>query len=90
MTKKLYAKFSGSIQGIGFRYTAKDLADNLGIRGWVKNLTDGRVEVLAEGEEKILKNFLEKINQNFSVNIHDSEVQWSKPNGEFKNFSIEF
>ncbi|PIZ27735.1 acylphosphatase, partial [Candidatus Berkelbacteria bacterium CG_4_10_14_0_8_um_filter_42_34] len=46
--RQLQAYFTGRVQGVGFRYTAADLADELGIVGRVRNLQDGRVELLAE------------------------------------------
>ena len=58
MKKQLHLYYSGRVQGIGFRYTVQDIAASLKICGWVKNLIDGRVEVLAQAEEDILGGFL--------------------------------
>ena len=52
-------KIHGNVQGVGFRYHAKQAADDLGVFGWVKNESDGSVMLEAEGEEKILIQFLQ-------------------------------
>lgn len=82
--------YSGRVQGVGFRFTAEEVARDLGIVGWAKNLRDGRVEVLAEGEEATLKEFLEKIVQEMSTYIRHVEVSWERPTGEFNDFGIRF
>jgi acylphosphatase len=79
------------VQGVGFRYTVQDIALNLGIRGWVKNLKDGRVEVVAEAEEKKLKEFLERISRGpLGRYIEDMNISWEKPAMEFNDFEIAF
>ena len=90
MKKQVHVYYIGRVQGVGFRFTSEDVAGNLGICGWVKNLRDGRVEVLAEAEEGVLKDFLEKIKQYFSNYIQDTEVEWSEATGKFRDFRIEF
>lgn len=90
MNKRLHVYYSGSVQGVGFRYTAERLATSLGLTGWAGNLRDGRVEVLCEGKETALKEFLQKISSVFKDYIIDSDVEWSKGTGEFDNFDIRF
>jgi acylphosphatase len=90
MKKQIHAFFSGMVQGVGFRYTVRDIAIDLAINGWVRNLTDGRVEVLAEAKESDLKVFLEKINENFSQYIKNVEVEWFLKVDGFKDFNIVF
>ncbi len=48
----------GRVQGVGFRYFCRDAASSRGLRGWVRNLHDGSVELEAEGEEPVLEEFL--------------------------------
>jgi len=90
MEKRINVCYTGRVQGVGFRFTAEDIARELGVCGWVKNLRDGRVEVVAEAEEKVLQDFLGRINQYFSRYIKDADVAWQEPRGEFKDFGIRF
>jgi acylphosphatase len=87
--KRAHVFYSGRVQGVGFRYTVQDIAFNLGISGWVKNLEDGRVEVVAESEEKNLKEFMDKISKGpLSRYIKDVDLAWESPSKEFNNFDI--
>lgn len=75
---------------MGFRFTTEDIASELGVCGWVKNLHDGRVEVVVEAEEALLKEFLERIKKYFAQYIRDLDVEWKEATGEFKDFAIKF
>ena len=88
MKKQLHIYYSGKVQGIGFRYTVQDVASVLKIYGWVKNLNDGRVEVLAEAEEDTLDSFLGQVNQHFSRYIKEVNVEWQPASGEFRDFQV--
>ncbi len=89
--KRAHIIYSGQVQGVGFRYTAQDIAMSLGITGWVKNLEDGRVEIVAEAKEEDLNEFLDKISKGFLGRyIKDVELSWEKPVGEFDSFEIAF
>ncbi|MFH1440598.1 MAG: acylphosphatase [Candidatus Omnitrophota bacterium] len=90
MKKQAHIYYTGRVQGVGFRFTAEDIANSLGIAGWVKNLSDGRVEVLAQAEEETLKEFLVKISEYFSDYIKDTEISWLPVSDEFKDFGVKF
>lgn len=89
MEKQVHAFFSGTVQGVGFRFTAQRLAKQLRVCGYVKNLPDGRVEMLAEGSEGGLKDLLAAI-QDSSVGpyIRDVEVDWGSAKRSYSTFSI--
>jgi acylphosphatase len=90
MKKQLHVFYSGMVQGVGFRFAAESLANNLNLTGWVKNLRDGRVEVVAEGEESALNEFLDKIMKRMQHYISGAGVSWQEATGEFSEFEIAF
>lgn len=90
MKKQVRAYYIGRVQGVGFRFTAQDTANELGVAGRVKNLSDGRVEIRAEAEEALLKDFLKKIFSYFSRYIQDVQTEWLNATGEYKDFRVEF
>jgi len=65
--------YSGKVQGIGFRYTVKRIADKYNIVGWVRNLIDGSVEVFVQGEELTVLSFLQGVESYFKDNIRDKK-----------------
>ncbi len=59
----LHAYVSGRVQGVWFRQSTKEMADSLGLTGWVKNLDDGRVELIAQGEDQAVRQLEAWLNQ---------------------------
>lgn len=91
MAVRLHAFFSGQVQGVGFRAMTSRIAEGYPVSGFVKNLVDGRVELLLEGDEKVLEAVLSKINKSFlSKYIGGTEVNWSTSERQFDAFSIEY
>lgn len=80
--------FSGTVQGVGFRYTTVSFARQSFLTGWVKNLSDGRVEIMAEGPREKIEELVSQLREQFSGFIWDQHVEWLEAKREFDNFSI--
>ncbi len=81
--------YSGYVQGVGFRYTAKSVAAGFDVTGYVRNLPDGRVELVAEGTKDELEAFRRAIRDAGLWHfIRDEQVIWSEPEGGFRGFQI--
>jgi acylphosphatase len=87
--KRLHIFYSGRVQGVGFRYTVKSVACGFDITGVVRNLPEGRVELVAEGERFELEEFKKAI-QDSEVGglVRNEEVSWNDATGEFRGFEI--
>jgi len=90
MKKRLHVYYEGSVQGVGFRFTVERIASELNIVGWVKNLPDGKVELIAEGQENNLSELLTQIKDNTPGYISRDIIDWQGYKGEFKDFVIRF
>jgi len=89
--RRVHVFYTGSVQGVGFRYTAQDIGSGLGLGGCVRNLPDGRVELICEGEEKTIKGFLDNIaHSSLGRYLKDTDISWEEPTKEFKSFDIRF
>ena len=91
MKKRVHIFYSGRVQGVGFRITAEETAKSLGVMGWVKNLRDGRVELVAEAEEATLKRFLTTIRNGSMKNfIEQADASWSEASETLEEFEIRY
>ena len=90
MKQCVHVLYGGRVQGIGFRYAAQRIALDLGVTGWVKNLGDGKVEIMAEGDEAVLKDFLGRIRESFGGYIRDAQVAWEPAADGFRDFTVNF
>ncbi|MCC7409329.1 MAG: acylphosphatase [Phycisphaeraceae bacterium] len=77
------AHFQGRVQGVGFRYTAVQVARGFPVAGYVQNLSDGRVRLVAEGDPADLKEFLQTLEQAMVGYITAHTLDQSPANGEF-------
>jgi acylphosphatase len=73
--------YSGRVQGVGFRYTAASIARHYDVAGWVRNLRDGRVQLLIEGDEAEVNAVLRAIRDYFGDNIFNEQSEDRPPEG---------
>ncbi|MFH1301496.1 MAG: acylphosphatase [Planctomycetota bacterium] len=85
----LRAIFQGRVQGVGFRYRTSRLAQRHFISGFVKNLSDGTVELVAQASDKAaLDEFFDEMMLTFATNVTDVSIQEFAPNPAWQNFEI--
>ena len=89
MKSKVHVIISGRVQGVWFRASTKNKAEQLGINGWVRNKPDGNVEAVFEGDEKIIKEMLEWCNHGPPLaKVDNVEVEKQPLSDEFDKFSF--
>jgi acylphosphatase len=91
MKARLHVFYSGRVQGVGFRMSVKQIACGYEVVGWVKNLSDGRVEMVAEGDKSELEAFFQGISESYLNSfIHNQVADWLEPHGDLKSFHIAY
>ena len=80
--------FSGTVQGIGFRYTAQGFARDLKLVGWVKNLPSGNVEILVEGAKESIEGLVENLDRYFDGYIRGKKIVYTVEEKNFSKFEI--
>jgi acylphosphatase len=86
---RLQVFYVGTVQGVGFRYTVKTLAGGFEVTGTVRNLPDGRVELVAEGSKDELSAFQQAIRESeLGHFIRKEDVAWHAPVGDLRGFEI--
>ncbi len=89
MKKGVHLLVKGRVQGVGFRYFVYHSAQRSDLSGWVKNLEDGRVEIVAEGEEETLRLFVKEIakGSRFAA-VKEVQTEWQSYTNKFRSFEI--
>jgi acylphosphatase len=82
-------RYTGRVQGVGFRYTAQHLAQGFAVAGYARNLPSGDVELVAEGAVEDVEAFLAAILRHFAGHIEQTFVQDVAPD-KYKGFSIRY
>ncbi|MCC6240902.1 MAG: acylphosphatase [Phycisphaerales bacterium] len=80
--------FSGRVQGVGFRYTAHNIALQHDVSGYVRNLADGRVEMVMEGPEEEIAAVVRSLSERLGGYIKQVDEEVYPPTGEFRQFLI--
>ncbi|RJX15458.1 acylphosphatase [Candidatus Bathyarchaeota archaeon] len=80
---------SGRVQGVFFRYETRKEAVKRNVKGWVRNLPDGRVEAVFEGEKEDVEKLIDFCHKGPPLaKVEKVEVFWEKYKGEFKDFKL--
>lgn len=82
--------FAGHVQGVGFRYTTQQVAARFAVTGYVRNLTDGRVQVVAEGTPDELDRFQAGVERAMVGHIENTTVSEAPSTREFSGFGIAY
>jgi acylphosphatase len=89
MKARAHVFVSGRVQGVFFRDHTRRWASSLGLTGWVRNIPDGRVEVLAEGEKDSIEGLVSRLRLGPPLaRVEDVAVAWEEYSGEFPDFRV--
>ena len=85
MQAKIY--ISGFVQGVGFRWFVKSNAKSRGLTGWVKNIDDGKVEILAQGAKEMIEKLIKLCEKGpFLSQVKSVKVEWEEEKEHFESF----
>lgn len=82
--------YSGRVQGVGFRFTVRMVATRFDVTGFVKNLPDGRVQLIAEGRPDELQRFLAAVAAEMGRYVSDAQERAAPATGRFSGFDVRF
>ncbi len=89
MVKRATVLYTGRVHGVGFRYTAREIACGYEVTGYVRNLPDGRVELVIEGDEEEVRAYAEALRTSqLGSHIRNADVNWSDATEGFRGFEI--
>lgn len=89
-TIRLAVLFSGNVQGVGFRYTTRSVARDFAVTGYVRNLPDGRVELVAEGTPEETRAFVAAVQREMGGYLREVRINEEPSGGGFSGFEIRF
>lgn len=80
--------FDGRVQGVGFRYTTQNIAMRYNVHGYVRNMDDGRVELVMEGDDREMDGVIQCLRQKMNGFIQKVDSLTTPATGEFETFGI--
>ncbi len=86
--ERLEVRFTGHVQGVGFRYTTHRIARRWRVVGYVENRPDGAVFLVAEGNRDELEGFVDEVSSEMEPNIRKAEKNWYTASGEWSAFVV--
>ena len=86
--KQAHIYYVGTVQGVGFRYTTRSFAVELTLSGWVRNLADGRVEIMVEGTQDDIDKLCQRLEEQFEGHILNKTIEWNNATGKFGEFQV--
>ncbi len=88
---RVHLRIYGLVQGVFFRATMKEVADRLGVKGWVRNLPDGSVEAVVEGPRDKVEQLIRWARRGPpAARVEKVVVEWEPYRGEFRSFRIRY
>ena len=87
---QLHILVSGKVQGVGFRSFTRGIAKELGILGGVRNLSNGKVEIMAQGKKELLDKFLRRIKESSPGTVEDIYSEKKEELEKFNDFNVVF
>jgi len=88
VTRKII--FVGRVQGVGFRFTAYAIANRIGLKGQVRNMSDGSVEMIAQGKPENINQCLRDLKETYQQDIRQAKVEEAISDREYADFKITF
>lgn len=87
--QRAHVFIEGRVQGVGFRHFTRKTASTIGVKGWVRNLNDGRVEAVFEGPKRKIDKMIEACKEGPPIsNVTDIDVNWEESKEEFDQFKV--
>jgi acylphosphatase len=91
MKTRAHVFVAGRVQGVFFRSATKHIADRYDVKGWIRNLPDGRVEAVFEGEKEAVQKLIEFCKHGpSSAGVTNVDLTWENYTGEFESFKMKY